>query len=169
MRVTRTMFASAAVAAAFALAAPAAHAVTMADHRASEAAASHDGKEHDKHKDRRADDEGWAAGDEDEDSDPGREHKHHHKHHKHHKHHDGPRGGIRAGGGALAMTKADDDEGWAAGDEDEDSDAGREHKHHDGPRGGVKAGGGALAMTKADDDEGWAAGDEDEDSDPGRE
>ncbi|MFJ3820914.1 hypothetical protein ACIPW1_07510, partial [Streptomyces nodosus] len=38
-------------------------------------------------------------------------------------------------------------EGWAAGDEDEDSDAGREHKHHDGPRGGVKAGGGGLAQS----------------------
>ncbi|MFJ8595752.1 hypothetical protein [Streptomyces sp. NPDC093598] len=105
-----------------------------------------------------------AMGDQDHDSTSYS--KEHHKDDNHH----APRGGVHAGGGALAAVTADED--WDSSRHDKDAhgdkrddegkheDHGKENGHdkgswegkHDKPHGGMHTGGGALAAVTTNDD-----------------
>ncbi|WP_202919813.1 hypothetical protein [Streptomyces adustus] len=127
MRVTRTMLASAAVAAAVALSAPAAHAVSLVGLRASDGGNSHgsDGEQHGKEHDHKSSGEnGEGEGSHEDD-------------------------GAQADGGAPDM--GGDDSGAEEGGNPWKKKDGKSHEQRQAPSGGVKAGGGALAMALADD------------------
>ncbi|WP_461110142.1 hypothetical protein, partial [Streptomyces calidiresistens] len=138
MRTTRTVFVSAAIAAALALSAPAAQALapaqaetpisgtfTSGDHH--EKDRKHDGKWEKDRKDHKHD--GWKG-------------------------HGKPRGGVHAGGGALVAGVTASESGDKGYEKDRKHDGKwekdrKDHKHdgwkgHGKPRGGVHAGGGAL-------------------------
>ncbi|MER6124624.1 hypothetical protein ABT173_18655 [Streptomyces sp. NPDC001795] len=131
MRVTRTMFASAAVAAAVAFSAPAAHAVSVAELRASDGGTSYGSEGHEGQNGKESKEEGHGHG--------------------HGQHKSKPRGGVRAGGGALSMTRADDGD-WSSeedeqskgshhgGSEAEEGGRGGEEKGEDSSHGGEEGG-----------------------------
>ena len=123
MRITRTLFASAAITAALAISAPTANAMTVAELSASEDGGyGNDEHEHDKSKHSESDEDkekkdSWSK--------------------------DKPKGGVHAGGGALALNTAGDN-GYGKDEDEDESKHGKYDKEKDSwskdkPKGGVHA------------------------------
>ncbi|MFJ7904536.1 hypothetical protein ACIQ6V_29320 [Streptomyces sp. NPDC096198] len=184
MRVTRTMFASAAVAAAVAISAPAAHALSPAGLRVAEGGTSYGSHEHDpsRNQHRHHDEDESQAGQDDNSDDAalsGAEDGDSENGARHHHHHDGqgPRGGVRAGGGFLALAgkhnakHGDDSDGSdLQGGQEEDPQGGGPQED---PQDSAQEGGqdnssqddSSQDGTEADSDSSALSGAEDGDSD----
>ncbi|MDT0470247.1 hypothetical protein [Streptomyces gibsoniae] len=186
MRVTRTMFASAAVAAAVAFSAPAAHAVSLAGHRVADGGTSYAAHEHDPdgdHQHGRHHEEGGEDAQEESQGGPeadmggpedgASEHAEHGgRHHEEgrpeagQEAHQAPRGGVRTGGGFLALARdhhGDHHEGRHEGREEGQDEGQDEHGRHDdeGNGGQEDSQGGpqADAQDGATDQDAQAGGD----------
>ncbi|MEV0782276.1 hypothetical protein AB0I52_04650, partial [Streptomyces sp. NPDC050423] len=136
MRSARTLFASAAVTAVLTVTAPSAYAIAVSDDGGHDSGSSSRSEDHGK-------------------SDEGGKYKDHDN--------EKPRGGMHAGGGALAKAVAGDRDDHGKDEHGKSDDEGRKKEK---PRGGMHTGGGALSMTVAKEwqpgnDEGGKYKDED--------
>ncbi|MFI1712576.1 hypothetical protein [Streptomyces litmocidini] len=173
MRSARILFAATATAAALAMTAPGAYALTAGDEWSKDDSAHSWEKDHDKphggmhtgsgalsllsgdewSKEHDMDENGKKDHDKGKEHEKGKDHEKDGEHEKggeHEKDYDKPHGGVHTGGGALTVVNGDD---WSKPESDSSSKSEEEKKDHDKdwskehekPKGGVHTGGGGLA------------------------